>query len=84
MISMFAHDVLRKIALDTRAAEQFPIIVDEMQGASSQEQLSICLHFVSNNLEPREEFIGLYQPLDTIGATFATCVNDALLRLDLS
>ena len=73
---MFAHAILRKIALDARAVEQFFIIADGTQNSSRQEQLSICLHFVSNNLEPRKEFIGYYQPTDTTGVTIANCVKE--------
>lgn len=35
-------------------------------------------HFI-----PHEEFVGMYEPPNTTGATIARCIQDVLLRLNL-
>ena len=50
---------------------------------SGTEQESICLRYVSPNLEPLEQFIGFYSPPDTCAPTLAAIIRDALLRLNL-
>lgn len=39
---------------------QFALIVDGTQDISGQEQESVCLHYVDHDLNPHEEFIGMY------------------------
>jgi hypothetical protein len=46
-------------------------IVDEATDASAKEQVSVCLRSPSNDLEPAEEFVGLYQTASASGATIS-------------
>ena len=59
------------------------MIVDGTQDCSGTEQLSICIRYVSKDLEPHEAFVGFYEPTDTKGNTIAGVIQDALLRLCL-
>jgi hypothetical protein len=61
----------------------FSIIVDDTQDCSGREQEAICLRYIDANLEPHEDFIGLYEPPETSGRTIANCIFDVLLRLQL-
>lgn len=63
--------------------QYFSIIVDETTNASTKEQVSICLRSVSENLEPVEEFVGLYQTASTTGATLSDIICVVLVRLAL-
>ena len=57
---------------------------DECTDASNREQLTICIRWVDADLEPHEDFIGLYQ-LDKTSADFITGrIKDVLVRLELS
>lgn len=62
---------------------QYAVIMDGTQDISGQEQESICLHYVDNDLKPHEEFIGLYSVSETTGKGLARVVKDVLLRLNL-
>lgn len=57
--------------------------MDGTQDISGQEQESICLHYVDNDLKPHEEFTGLYSVSETTGKGLARVVKDVLLRLNL-
>ena len=57
---------------------------DECTYPSNREQLAICIRWVDADLEPHEDFIGLYQ-LDETSADFITGkIKDILVRLELS
>ena len=43
----------------------FSIIVDETTDVSTKEQVSICLRWVSEDLMPCEDFLGLYETSST-------------------
>jgi hypothetical protein len=53
----------------------FSIIVDGTQDASRKEQLSVCLRHVDDHFTPQEEFLGLCEPSNTIGATTANFIK---------
>ena len=83
ILQLFSHSVVRSIAGKVSAAEQFSVIVDVTQDASRKEQLSVCLRYVDADYVPCEEFVGLYEPPDTTGATIAHCIKDVLIRMNL-
>ena len=57
---------------------------DECTDASNREQLAICIRWVDDQLQPHEDFIGLYQ-LDETNADFITrTIKDTLVRLELT
>ena len=62
---------------------QYAVIMDGTQDISGQEQESICLRYVDNDLKPHEEFIGMYSVTETSGKSLAGVVQDVLLRLNL-
>ncbi|XP_063741277.1 zinc finger MYM-type protein 1-like [Eleginops maclovinus] len=62
---------------------QYSLIIDGTQDAAGVEQESFCLRFIDKNLQPREEFIGLYQVTSTTGENIASAAKDVLLRLNL-
>lgn len=58
--------------------------MDGKQDISGEEQESICLHYVNNDLKPHEEFIGLYSVFwNNRKKKLAKVVKDVLLRLNL-
>jgi len=84
ILQLFSHAIVREIAARTSRSRCFAIIVDGTQDISRKEQLSMCLRYVDADFVPHEDFIGLYEPPDTSGATIASCIKDVLLRLNLS
>ena len=80
-----ANDVLRSIIRDISHSNShyFSVIVDETTDAATKEQASICLRSLRNDLEPVEEFVGLYETERTTGATLSDIICDTLLRFTL-
>jgi len=85
MLSLLQYNILRCLTQRIKEeSKQYSIIVDGTQDCTGTEQESLCIRYISHDLEPVEVFLGLYQPPDTKGSTIASIVEDALVRLDLS
>ncbi len=80
-----SNTIIRNIAEEILALPvvQYSVIIDGTQDVSGTEQESICLRYVDSDLEPREEFIGLYETSSTTGEQISKIVSDVLLRLNL-
>ena len=59
------------------------MIVDGTQDVPGQEQESVCLRYVDHDLNPHEEFIGMYSVHETTGESLANVVLDVICRLNL-
>ncbi|KAI4826116.1 hypothetical protein KUCAC02_021763 [Chaenocephalus aceratus] len=62
---------------------QFAIIIDGTQDISGVEQESICVRSVDADLQPKEEFLGIYQVSSTTGQNIAKMACDVMTRLQL-
>ena len=49
-------------------------MADECNDVANKEQFSICIRWVSDNLQDHEDFIGLYE----VGSTDADCLVHAI------
>ncbi len=80
-----SNTIIRNIAEEILSLPvvQYSVIIDGTQDVSGTEQESICLRYVDSDLEPREEFIGLYETSSTTGEQISKIVSDVLLRLNL-
>ena len=78
-----AHTVLRQLIKEVAKAEVYAIIVDETTDVSRQEQVSVCVRYVKENLSVEELFLGLYSTDTTTGGALASLIRDALQRLQL-
>lgn len=83
ILELLANNMVRFISENARKSGSFSIIVDGTQDCSGIEQEAICLRYIDANLEPHEDFIGMYEPPETSGKTIAKCIFDVLLRLQL-
>ncbi len=85
MLSLMSNTIIRNIAEEILSLPvvQYSVIIDGTQDVSGTEQESICLRYVDSDLEPREEFIGLYETSSTTGEQISKIVSDVLLRLNL-
>ena len=79
MLKVMALSNLRKIAGDLSQARYFCIMSDECTDASNREQLVICIRWVDSNLEPHEEFVGLYKIDDIKADTIVAAIRDTLI-----
>ena len=83
LLKVMALTILAKIGQAIKNSKFFSIMCDECTDASNREQLAICIRWVDDQLQPHEDFIGLYQ-LDKTTADFITGrIKDVLVRLEL-
>ena len=61
IIKLMSHKILREVGDNIRNAKWFSILSDECRDAANKEQLTICLRWIDDNLESRENFIGCYE-----------------------
>jgi hypothetical protein len=83
ILSLFGQEIVRTLAGNILKARHYAVIVDGTTDISGKHQESICIRYVDSNLQPREEFIGLYEAPDSSGKTIATCILDVFTRLQL-
>jgi hypothetical protein len=84
LLELMAHSVVREICSNIRTAESFAIMVDGTTDINIQEQESIVVRYVDDDLVPHEAFLGFFaQSNGTTGEALTAMVLDILLRLDL-
>jgi hypothetical protein len=84
LLQLMANNVLRQILDRIKRAQFFSIIVDETTDSSIKEQVSISVRYINNDLQPVEEFLGLYDVATTTGEVLTKVIMDCLQRCDLS
>jgi hypothetical protein len=67
VLQLMAHSVLRSLIADISKARIFSLIVNETTDQSTDEQVSVCVRYVDDEMQPYEVFLGLYQTADTTG-----------------
>lgn len=82
-LNLLSRQVLSNIVQKVKENYYFAILMDETRDMSHQEQVSICIWTVNQNLEVYEFFIGLYQVSITDAETIVKVATDILQRLDL-
>lgn len=83
IICDMSNQILRDIASDVNASLYFALIADTTTDAAGNEQLSICLRYICKNFEIFEEFVGLYNVMDTKAETLFKAIMDVCIRLIL-
>ena len=83
ILQIMSLNVVREITSNIHNASFFALMVDECTDCSNYKQLVLCLHWVDQNLQVHEDFIGLYNIPDIFEATFFSVINDCLIRMNL-
>ncbi|CAL9706094.1 unnamed protein product [Knipowitschia caucasica] len=78
-----SHDVLRTLLKEVKDAEFFAVMLDETADITVKEQVSICLRFVTDELQPEEIFVGFYETASTTAEALFQLLQDALIRFSL-
>ena len=84
LLKVISLSVLRKIASCIRTAKFYCVMCDECTDTSNREQLVICVRWVKEQLQPQEDFIGLYKVDDISAKTIVATIKDALVRMNLA
>lgn len=83
MVELMAHDILRSLTDEVRAAEHYAVIMDETADISVKEQLSVCFRVVTESLEVEELFCGFFNTTDTTATSLFAILKDILCRFNL-
>ena len=84
LLKVMALSILRRIAGSICNSKFYCIMCDECTDASNRELLVICIRWVDEQLQPQEEFIGLYKIDDISANTIVATIKDALVRMNLA
>jgi len=84
LLQVMANKINREIADKIKQAKYFSIMANEVTDASNQEQVVVCMHWVDNELQPHENFLGLYKVDNIESNTIVGILNDILLRMNLT
>ena len=84
MVKVMALRILREIAANLQSSSFFTVMVDETTDVSNVEQVVVCLRWVNEGFEIREEFVGLYEVASTGAEIIYTVITNVLMRLILS
>ena len=79
ILEPLAHEILRDIVKDIKKSPCFAIIADETTNCSKKKQISICLRCV-NDLQPFEDFIGMFETANTTAKALSSIIQDVLIR----
>ncbi|CAL9706391.1 unnamed protein product [Knipowitschia caucasica] len=83
MIEIMSHGVLRTLLKEVKDADFFAVMLDETADITVKEHVSICLRFVTDELQPEEIFVGFYETASTTAEALFQLLQDALIRFSL-
>ena len=78
-----AVHTLRPIVKNIKKSSYYSIMADETADIINREQFVICIRWVDNDLNAKEDFIGLHEISATNAEPLAFILKDVVLRLGL-
>ena len=78
-----AHEILRELSSDIQDSF-FATICDEYTDISNKEQLTLCLRWIDESFEVKEDFFGFYELENIKSDTIVAAIRDILLRTQIS
>ena len=84
ILTLMSNQVLRKIGKTNKSAKYFFISADECIEVANNEQLTICVRWVDDELEPHEDFIGSHEIPNINAKTIVEAIKDSLVTMGLS
>ena len=79
LLSIMSNMIVRGIIAQIKASGSYCIMIDESTDNANKEWAAFCPRWVDEALQPNEEFLGLYQPADSL----VHMIKDCLLRFGL-
>ena len=85
ILQIISNSIIKEIAQEVQhlPVVQYSLIIDGTQDIAGIEQECICIRYVGEDIDPREEFVGLYETNSTTGESIAKVATDVMLRLNL-
>ena len=73
-LKIMTLSILRDMPHSIQNGVFYTIMADEVTDSSNQEQFLLCLRWVDEDLNPREEFIGLHVVPNICADTLVACI----------
>ena len=83
MMQIMALKILREIATNLQDSDFFTMMCDEATDVKNVSQVVVCLHWIDENINAHNEFIGLKDMPSTDADLIVRELKDALLRMRL-
>ena len=83
LLSIMSNMIVRDIIAQIKASDNYCIMIDESTDNANKEQAAFCLRWVDEDLQPNEEFLGLYQLATTSADSLVHMIKHCLLRFGL-
>ena len=83
LINIMSKQLLRKKLYDINRSRMFSLMCDEYTDVSNKQQLSMCLRWIDDSLNPHEDFLGFYELLNIASDTIASAIKDSSTRFNL-
>ena len=83
ILLLMAHEILRELSSDIQDSF-FATICDEYTDISNKEQLTLCLRWIDESFEVKEDFFGFYELENNKSDTIVAAIRDILLRTQIS
>ena len=80
IIEMLAHLCLRKIQFSAQQSLYYGVTADGTTDISGNEQFSVSLQYVDNELQVHSDFLGFYNAPDSTEETLTKFLKDVFLR----
>ena len=61
----------------------FSLMCDEYTDVSNKQQLSMCVRWIDDSLNPHEDFLGFYEFPNMASDTIASAIKDSLTSFNL-
>lgn len=84
MVKVMGLSVLRSISSNLQNTSFYTVMVDETTDVANTEQVVVCLRWVSECFEVREDFVSLYEVDSTEAEKIFAAIKDVFLRLNLA
>ena len=82
LLSIMSHQVLNKLLVWIRDT-MFSLICDDYTDCCNKELLTLCLSWVTDNLDVFEHFMGFYEIPDIKSSTIVSFIKDIMIRFQL-
>ena len=83
LLKVMAMHVMKDIRSCMQQSPFLALMIDETTDISNNEQTTIVIRWVADNLEVHEEFLGLYHVPSIDAQTLTTVAKDTLVRMNL-
>ena len=84
LLDVMANTITRNIANNICEAKYFSLMADEVTDVSNRELVVVCMPWVDGELEPHEDFRGLYKVDDIQSNMIVAILQDILKCLNLT